>query len=474
MKKFYFIGAVATCAIAISIAYVANNKTASPEYRETAAIKQNTANTTSIEQVNNRTSPKPVDTISRAAFDVDKARERLLAILKITDEEKRLEALTALFQEWMKFSPLTAIDTIHTLELDDMKPLLYEVALRVWSQDNPIAFENWLEGAAPDERFDQALHAIITDTNTPEESAMMWARYIGDVMLSQEAVTQVIERWMEKDPDGAVAWSLYNPDRHQFTPYMFAVISAKSPEQALITFAALSGASIELINQVLTAMSHYMDPNKFTDGAIIALETIPDNQLRKMAWDQLLPVLAESENRLAIAEIIRDSEESSARNIMQSAYISIWANNEPQTAAEFALTTQKGVDGQDYALKGAIDMWAQSDVEASSNWLESAYGSADTDLAASSFSYNATDNPETLDIALKWNDKIKDKTERERAIKVTVNHWFFYDEDGAIDYLRSMDIVPEEKQEAYIQDLRDNKRAIEESQAEIAASRDSN
>lgn len=394
---------------------------------------------------------------SKKTFSKKIAREELDRILAITQESIRDEELIKLYKLWVTLDPYDAVDYIHQFTKEKFKDVLYTIAINVWSKDNTLAFDNWLQDNDPDFRLTLALEALVLNESTPEEMAIVWVNYIDDLAVSEEARPQIITRWIAKDPNGAVAWSLRSNTDGRLLRDIFEALTQLNPEQTFLTLAILEPEEKNTIINTLNGVRNFLTLDDVNPDVLFAIQLLP-SKVRQLTLMMIMPRFAKGDNPAEIGLMIEALPDNYTRTVMLESLAYIWAKEDPEAAAQFAVALPKS-KRQAQVISAVTAQWHMQDLPAANDWLNSIRGDdTATDTAAHHLAFHAATEPKYVDIAAAWVGQISDPKIRETTTKDVVANWITYDEDKATAFLAEQNIFTPEKLEWFIRDQKENMR----------------
>lgn len=394
---------------------------------------------------------------SKKTFSKKLARKELDRILAITKESIRDEALINLYKLWVELDPHDAVDYIHQYTKEKFKDVLYTIAINVWSKDNTLAFDNWLQDNDPDFRLTLALEALVLNESTPEEMAIVWVNYIDDLAISEEARPQIITRWVTKDPNGAVTWSLRSNTKERLLRDIFEALTQLDPEQTFLTLAILESEEKNIIINALNGIRNFLTLDDVIPDVLFAIQLLP-SKVRQLTLMMIMPRFAKGDNPAEIGLMIEALPDNYTRTVMLESLAYIWAKEDPEAAAQFAIGLPKS-ERQAQVISAVTAQWHMQDLPAANDWLNSIRGDdTATDTAAQHLAFHAATEPKYVDIATTWVGQISDPKIRETTTKDVVANWITYDEYKATAFLAKQNIFTPEKLEWFIRDQKENMR----------------
>lgn len=394
---------------------------------------------------------------SKKPFSKKIARQELDRILTITKESARDGELIKLYKLWVDLDPYDAVDYIHQFTKETFKDVLYTIAMDVWSKDNTLAFDNWLQDNDLDFRLTLALEALVLNETTPEEMAIVWVNYIDDLAVSEEARPQIIRRWVAKDPNGAVTWSLRSNTNERLLRDIFEALTQLNPEQTFLTLAILEPAEKHTIINTLNGIRNFLTLDDVTPDVLFAIQLLP-SKVRQLTLMMVMPRFSKGDNPAEIGLMIEALPDNYIRTVMLESLAYIWAKEDPEAAAQFAVALPKS-ERQAQVISAVTAQWHMQDLPAANDWLTSIRGDdTATDTAAHHLAFHAATEPKYVDIATTWVGQISDPKIRETTTKDVVANWIIYDEDKATAFLTEQNIFTPEKLEWFIRDQKENMR----------------
>lgn len=405
-------------------------------------------------------------------FSAHFARIALKRILKIKNTLEQEKQLQMLYKTWMSKDPLDAINYINTLEDYDITKLLYKISLSTWAKNNTAEFDDWINHTVADPRFNLALKKIILDTTSPEHLAIHWSKFITDKETANECRELVILRWLNKESSEAINWALGSDVNQLFLRSMFEILAETNTEQAFIDLALLDKQGERLLTQVLTGIRNYLNEDNINQNVIMAIQMLP-NTVRQLTLKMIMPRLAKTDDPAGIGHMIEKLPDNYMRTAMLETLAFIWAEKEPQSAAEFAIQIPKS-DRQAQVITAVVTQWHQKDIESTSRWLNNIRGEAtSTDRAAQYLASHAANTAENVEIASTWVDRIENPKIKSNTAKDVTANWFFHNEEAAQHFLSEQNLFTPEEIHTFINDQKTNKELILQQAARIKKQRES-
>ncbi len=308
-------------------------------------------------------------------------------------------------------------------------------------------------------RFDEFMIALRAWAALEPEAALAFARERLNAYRSGSAVYTLLADWARRDPAGAWKWAgeTFNEEGIHLDPVL-AEIGKADPETAIRYAAELAakhpqqaaGAYASALRGILHQGNHeaallLMDQAK--------LPPMPDGADGKLALaDTIASLWGSYEPEKAAAWALTLPAESIARDRCLVNLGQNWAENDPEAAADFALTQAPGAE-RNNLLTQVLTYWLDLEPDKVATWMNAYLD----DPALDNAKVVLARRPETAggnpSVALAWAHSITDPDVREYSVNAVVAEWAKRDLWSAMDYLYNSPELPSEMRDKLIHSL---------------------
>ena len=250
-----------------------------------------------------------------------------------------------------------------------------------------------------------------------------------------DVVDGVLRMWAGKDPRALLnytakrgAGSVYHS--HLTEPVLgtiFRTTAGKDPAMALSDLRRLFNPTQR--SQALRGILDTVQTDEQLTKVTKLIEEMGDSEIRVQARRAMVEHWA-MRDAAGAAEYVAQAEPAWERTRMMDSLGMTWLLNDPATAAEWWVEHAPGPD----TLVKVINIWAQSDPEAASRWLDKQKRGPTSDAARMTFARQVADlDPKN---ALLWADTVSDAEMREGTIDHVFANWHIRDAGAASKFLR--------------------------------------
>ncbi len=117
------------------------------------------------------------------------------------DGPTKQSAIPVVVNNWARKDPAAAGQWLNTLPDSPQKATAASNIITNWDKSDPIQAAAWLTQLPAGSPKDEAIKTFSTDTfNADPERAVQWAVSIGDAKAQQAQVTDLLKKWLQKDP----------------------------------------------------------------------------------------------------------------------------------------------------------------------------------------------------------------------------------------------------------------------------------
>ena len=300
---------------------------------------------------------------------------------------------------------------------------------------------------------DQLLDLARSMVNRSPLAAVEWARSQSDPILRRRLLSAAIRAWAENDPNIAVDWALAQDDDERRIDLEAALAGAvKQPQLALAIVRGLFknydpsdniGAGPALV-LALDNAGHFQTALEFINSgpaecraewtratfqrwgashpqeAIQALNAIPDDQLRRNAFEAL---------------------------------VNGWSTGDLPALADYAKSLPDGND-RAYAFNKTVENWSLQDPAAMGEWLLNFPRGTDFDQAVATLISRTDSVNRSPEVAMQWAENISDPDLKYQTAEHVLNEWNRMDPAAARNYATSASWLNLQERQALLSILR--------------------
>ena len=298
-------------------------------------------------------------------------------VLTVEPGRERNQLGQRLLVAGVKDDPLAALTNIKHYEL-----IGFEVhdaqayAVSVWAGQDPGAAEAWIQEQPHAERF--ARSALSSLAREDPKHAVEW---LGLVPESQRpnSVSFIVNQWMEKEPEAAMAWARGLEDPGLKTAALSQAASSLAqthPEEAwnllqevmIPNESPTNRSSLHLITNTLTTLEREQPGFVKEHGALEQLLAMIPGHLPS----EIIQSLASSDPAW-IAEIVTKHSDLDYSRFPTNTMVETWVDHDPAAAANWVA----GIEDETLAASAQSNLvshWAQSDPAAAAEWVSASMG----------------------------------------------------------------------------------------------------
>lgn len=249
--------------------------------------------------------------------------------------------------------------------------------VELWAERDPVAAAGWIDGMASDGSKLAAAKSLAAKwVESDPEAAAKWVSGLPNDPVRQEATRALAEAWVRKDPEAASVWAFQEAEFN---------------------------GNYELLNTTIREFSKQS------------------------------PEEAEA--------FVRDMADADYSNIALASYVVGRAEQDPVATAEWlaGLSPDDPIYSTEYA-NGLMQVWAESDSIAASEWLSQQPQGPQRDAAVYGFSESIQRfEPEA---AAAWANTIDDPERRVERLEASVRSWAETRPVEALEWLKSAELEP--------------------------------
>ena len=322
---------------------------------------------------------------------------------------------------------------------EEKDPFLAEARRR--AQDDPAGAMLWLqEQSSGSERLRGMLEVVALWAADDSESALLWLESNAQGLARLETLNSGVELWAASDPIAAASWidGMANDGSKVTAAKSLASTWVQTkPKQAAAWVAGLPYGSIrDEAAAALAAAWAEKDPEAASIWAFAEAEFNGNKEL--------LVTTIQSYTREAPEEaeaFLRDMTEATDAPAVLTSHVLARAEADPAATAEWLanMSPSDPIYSAEYA-NGLMQVWAESDSIAASEWLSQQPQGAQRDAAVYGFSESIQRfEPEA---AAAWANTIDDPDRRIMRLTESINLWARSQPAEALEWVKSAELEP--------------------------------
>jgi len=318
-------------------------------------------------------------------------------------------------------------------------PFLAEARRR--AGEDPEAAMQWLQTQSTGtERLRGMLEVVALWAAEDSESALLWLESNAQGLARLETLHSGVELWAERDPQAAAEWidGMANDGSKVAAAKSLATKWVQAhPEAAAQWVSGLpDGPTRKAATEALAEAWATQDPEAASVWAFQEAEFNGNYELLNTTireFSRQSPEDAEA--------FVRKMAEAGHSNIALAAHVVGRAEQDPVATAEWldGLSPKDPIYSAEYA-NGLMQVWAESDSIAASEWLSQLPQSPQRDAAAYGFSESIQRfEPEA---AAAWANSIGDPQRRVQRLEASVRAWAKTQPVEALEWVKSAELEP--------------------------------
>lgn len=255
----------------------------------------------------------------------------------------------------------------------------------------------------------------------------------------QSGASVISAEWAKQDADGALAWAqtLDGRDKGQAATGALAQIAKSDPEGAADKLAALGEDAGDRAYSAIATEWAKTDWEA-TEGWI---DSIPEG-LRDDAMEDAIGALAVTDTEKAAEKAL--TFEGELRSEAFEEVAQVMAGDNASEAMTWVMENGTEAD-QAEAIGNVMSSWVGQDRGEALEWLNTQSSGEVRDEAVQSFIFN--DHSQTDGSTIAMAESITDEGDRERAVGIASFRWLSNDQDSALEYIRSSEVLDDRSRE---------------------------
>jgi hypothetical protein len=332
---------------------------------------------------------------------------------------------------------LTHLETLRALPPKDS--FIFEVRRR--AKEDPTAAMDWLQSQhSGSERLRGMLEVVALWAAEDSESALLWLESNAQGLARLETLNNGIELWAERNPTEASQWidGMANDGSKAVAAKALAVTWAQAePTVAAEWVAGLPAGPIQEQAKEALAKSWVMQDAKaasiwaLTEAEFNGDYDLLDETIREFSKQS--PEEAES--------FVRDLAEANYSEIAVASHVMGRAEEDPAATAEWLarMAPTDPIYSAEYA-NGLMQIWAESDSIAASEWLSTQNPGQLRDAAISGFSESILRyEPEAAAV---WANTMSDTDRRMEQLTHNIEIWARSQPTEALEWIQAAELEP--------------------------------
>ncbi|MEM6885718.1 MAG: hypothetical protein AAF571_11850 [Verrucomicrobiota bacterium] len=350
-------------------------------------------------------------------------------------QDPRYHALTS----WARTDPEAALMAAEALP-DKVKKQALPNVVSNWARNDPEAALTWLLAHDDAELMGNTFRNIsYSDAIEPQRLFDLVVEKMPAGNSFRNTVSQVVNRWAQKDPNAAANALLSLPPGDAFNNSAGNLIrqwSGKDPAAAFQWATSLpEGAGRNnTVRSWFNAVA--ADQPQLAESYYQQLDSSQQNEVASSIASSLVNADPAAAIRFTAAltdeKIRRNAQDSIARN---------WARQDPQQAGLWANSLPDGEKSR--AIRNVIDSWANNNVEAAAEWLASIPVNPSLDEATHTLSRKLAGVDPAA--AVDWAGSITNEKTRERALYDAAREWIRNDPANGKAWVQSSNLTQQQK-----------------------------
>jgi hypothetical protein len=322
-------------------------------------------------------------------------------------------------------------------------PFLAEARQR--ASEDPEAAMQWLQSQhSGSERLRGMLEVVALWAADDSESALLWLESNAQGLARLETLNNGVELWAERNPTAASEWidGMANDGSKVTAAKSLAATWVQTqPEQATAWVAGLPAGKIR--DEAAAALAEswaQQDPEAASLWAFAEAEFNGNTELLVstiQTYTREAPEEAEA--------LLREMAEAADAPVVLTSHVLARAEANPAATAEWLanMSSDDSIYSPEHA-NGLMQVWAESDSIAASEWLSQQPQGKQRDAAVYGFSESIQRfEPEA---AAAWANTISDPDRRVMRLTESVNNWASTQPAEALEWVKTADLEPAVRQ----------------------------
>lgn len=226
--------------------------------------------------------------LAESALPFNKSRHypAALAVAGMDEDETRVEAIEALMETWVAFSPKQAADWAGSLPAGTFRDDALSSLMVHWGSRDPAAAADWMTRTGVDDGEAASVLAGTWAAQNPAAAAA-WAGNMGNLESRRIATSSVASTWAASAPDAAAAYAAALPENDRASA-ITAVLTTWAQANPAAAAAWLKSTSFPNDNERATAVATLITPWTTQSPAAASkfINSLPEGPAREAAASQ--------------------------------------------------------------------------------------------------------------------------------------------------------------------------------------------
>jgi len=315
------------------------------------------------------------------------------------------------------------------------------VEARRRASEDPEAAMQWLQSQhSGSERLRGMLEVVALWAAEDSETALLWLETNAQGLARLETLNNGVELWAERNPSAASEWidGMANDGSKVTAAKSLAATWVQTqPELATVWVAGLPAGSIR--DEAAAALAESWarkDPEAASLWAFAEAEFNGNSELLVatiQTYTREAPEAAEA--------LLREMNEAADAPVVLASHVLARAEADPAATAEWLanMSPDDPIYSAEYA-NGLMQVWAESDSIAASEWLSQRPSGAQRDAAVYGFSESIQRFEPAA--AAAWANTIDDPDRRVMRLTDSINNWARTQPVEALEWVKTADLEP--------------------------------
>lgn len=269
--------------------------------------------------------------------DIPAALKRLS---KRSEPQLRYVLMNRLLSRWAEADPVRAMAYVASMKISGVRNQSMQVVIAAWVRNDLPAATDWVKKMQPGQQRDQAMYSVVSAMALLDaRKALAFVEALPKGGYVQDFRDAVYIQVAMKDPAAAAAIKV--PAGHE---YIYSTIASqwvlKDPGATIAWATGLPDGSGKL-DAIRSLICGLVDSGAVQAARDFAMSQ-PQGEVRNMALSSIAAQLANVDLPAAVEWMKQLPEDGQARQNALQCIMGEWAQNDPQSAAAYALTMQPG------------------------------------------------------------------------------------------------------------------------------------
>lgn len=271
-------------------------------------------------------------TLAETALPFNKSRHypAALAVAGMDEDETRVEAIEALMETWVAFSPKQAADWAGSLPAGTFRDDALSSLMFHWGARDPAEAASWMTRTGVDDGEAASVLAGTWAAQNPAAAAA-WAGNMGNLESRRIATSSVASAWAATAPDAAAAYADSLPESDRASA-ITAVLTTWGQSNPAAAAAWLKSTPFSNENERATAVATLITPwtNQSPAAASKFINSLPEGPAREAAASQFAVTAAPNAPAEALMWAMNLADPEQRNQVVTDACES-WFEGSPET-----------------------------------------------------------------------------------------------------------------------------------------------